>query len=309
MTQSLHNPMTQQTWSVRQAIEELRAALKAHRGFEQVTLQARLLVAATLCIELEALSACLNRVLTSDERLKILSYLQTKELIPVPLYLGYIEVLGHRFVVSHQTLMPGTETQPLVKAVVSLIKNQEMPLVVELGTGCGVVAGAVALAVPACSVFATDISEEALRIARTNVQALGINGRVNLAKISWLDPLRLAHLVNQVDVIVSNPPYVRGDDVDKLPPGFRTYAPLQAIDGGEDGLSGHRAIIKDAFRYLRTGGHLILQTDDGQAPAVAALISETGKFELPEFLLGSHGQPRIVVARRKREAHRLEVRL
>lgn len=307
MTQSLHNTKTQQTWSVRQAIEELRAALNAHRGFEEVTLQARLLVAATLGIDLDALSACLNRALTSDERVAILAYLQTNELIPVPLYLGYVEVLGRRFIVSRQTLMPGTETKPLIKAVVSVIRHQEKPLVVELGTGCGVVAGVVAVEVPSCRVFATDISEDALNIARTNVQALGISDRVKLAKISWLDPLRLAHLVNRVDVIVSNPPYVRGDDLDNLPAGFRTYAPLQAIDGGEDGLEGHRAIIKDAFRYIRKGGYLILQTDEGQAPEVAALISATGKFELPEFLSGSHGLPRIAVARRKRELHRVQV--
>lgn len=285
--------------SVSQATDTVRKVLETHGGFEQVGLQARLLVAAALDINTGGLSDFPDRILTNDERIRISNYLNSEVLIPVPFYLGYAEVVGLRVVVSRHTLAPGTETECLIRTVVALIRDRTKPCVLEIGTGCGVVAGAVAVQVPSSTVFATDVSKEALDVAKLNAQNFFVSDRVTLARVSWLDPLCLANLVNGVDVLVSNPPYVCSGDIEKLPADFREHAPLRAIDGGKDGLQCHRAIVKDAYRYIKSAGYLILQTDEGQAPEVATLICATGQFELPEFSPGSQGRPRIVIAKRK----------
>jgi hypothetical protein len=106
-------------------------------------------------------------------------------------------------------------------------------------------------------------------IAEQNMVLHNLANRLELFEGIWLEPLKHLRTAETADVLVSNPPYVRADAIGGLPEGFRRHVPHLAINGGFDGMDGHRAIINDAARYIKPGGYLVLQTDSGQTDHIA----------------------------------------
>lgn len=284
--------------TVTETLELIESALQQQDGFEMAEQQARLLVSAATGMALPLLdSSGARRLFTSQLRM-INDYLETRPLPPVPLFLGYSEVLGTRIDVSESTLLPGTETSRLIETVLDLCSQRESPLIIEIGTGSGVVSVVVGIRLQRARLVATDISAEALKVAAKNFQQHRLTDRVTWAQGAWLDPLDQFDVVGRADVLVSNPPYVCSEAIEQLPPGFREFAPRQAIDGGHDGMDGHRAIAASACRYLKPGGYLVLQTDSGQADRVSDIVVAAGGFERPETLSGTRGGARLVLAKK-----------
>lgn len=201
---------------------------------------------------------------------------------PVAYILGNREFFGLRLAVSPATLIPRPDTETLVEAALARIPSEETHQVLDLGTGTGAIALAIAEHRPQSRVIAVDASAAALQVARQNAEALGLatpeagdqgttKGNVEFRLGSWFAPLNGL----KFDVIVSNPPYIRKDDP-HLQQGDLRHEPLSALASGADGLDDIRIIVQHAPAHLQPSGWLLLEHGHDQAEAVATLMRDTG---------------------------------
>jgi release factor glutamine methyltransferase len=289
-----------------ECVELVRRTLTQVLGFEQPEYQALLLLGAALGEAPTAVLATPSRALSIDQERFVEKYLSLTPTCPVQLYLGYCEIDGVRLVVSRAALLPGTETAHLIELSVQLALARGAARAVDVGTGCGVLAITLARRVPSLRVYATDLCAEALALADANVQGHGLRNRISLHQGSWLKPLSTLDVAGTIDLVVSNPPYCVRSSISDLPLGFSRHAPTLAIDGGPDGLDGHRAVISEASRFLRPNGTLVLQTDSGQTGAVLSCVEAQARYSDIRTSAGSGGKPRFVIATKSGKAGVLE---
>jgi release factor glutamine methyltransferase len=218
---------------------------------------------------------------------------------PLQHLLGWEEFCGLRLRVSPAALIPRPETELLVAWTLELLRGSrvaERPgLAIDLGTGNGAIACALAHALPSLSVVGVDISAEALALARENIRALGLDGRIRLVRGDLFGPLARV----PADVVLANPPYIVSADLGTLPPEVREYEPHVALDGGPDGTAFHRRILTEAPRYLRSGGWLLMEIGEGQAKVLASALALTDAFEAIEVRRDLQGRDRMIGARRR----------
>jgi release factor glutamine methyltransferase len=222
-----------------------------------------------------------------------------------PAYLtGRREFGGLAFDVDQRVLIPRPETEVLVDAVADALAGIPSPVVVDVGTGSGAIALTLAHRLPGARVIATDVSTDALAVARRNAARLGLADRVTWALGDALEPLagRVPGVLGRgADAVCANPPYVPSAEMDGLAREIRDYEPRLALDGGPDGLAVHRRIAAGAAALVRPGGVLAVETSalGGQARAVAALVAASGGFAAAEVLRDYAGLERVVIARRR----------
>jgi len=252
----------------------------------------------------------------SDALASMVSRRQARE--PIAYILGVKEFWSLPFTVSPDVLIPRPDTETLIETALDKIRVQQRapnvertdtetkhsaPVIVDLGTGCGAIALALAAELPHARIYAIDRSAGACRIVRRNIETLGLTGSVRCILGDLLEPIRTIDAGGGCDLIVSNPPYISSDDCGTLPPEISLYEPFEALDGGPDGLSYYRRIIETAPAYLYEGGWLILEVGDGQASAVMELIRETESFEPAEVRQDVAGRDRVVCAPRQARAY------
>ena len=201
---------------------------------------------------------------------------------PVAYILGWREFHGHRFAVTRDVLIPRPDTETLVDAALTRIP-QDVPLdVLDLGTGSACIAIAIALARPLVRVLATDASAAALAVAADNARALTATN-VRFVQSDWYQAVG-----DRFDLIVSNPPYIAGDDA-HLAEGDLRFEPAAALSPGGDGLDALRTLVASAPDHLRPGGWLLLEHGWDQGAAVAVLLAAAGFGSLVTALdLGGH---------------------
>jgi len=168
------------------------------------------------------------------------------------------------------------------------------PLALDVGTGSGCVALALAAENPFVRLVATDLSEAAVEVARRNAARLGLGGRLDIRRGDLLADLPARE---RFDLIVSNPPYIPAAEYRTLEPNVRDYEPRLALHGGEDGLDVYRRLIPAAAARLRPGGVLAVEVGAGQAAAVRVLFAAAGAFEPARERADLAGIPRVVFAR------------
>jgi release factor glutamine methyltransferase len=195
---------------------------------------------------------------------------QRRQGVPMAHLIGWREFMGHRFEVTPAVLIPRPETELLVEVGLSALANIPEPVVLDMGTGSGVVAISLALARPDARITATDLCEEALVVAQRNAQAL--SARVQWWQGSWFEALPPEGRFN---MIVSNPPYIAAQD-DHLQRGDLRFEPAQALTDGKDGLSALKIIIGGAGDRLVAGGSLWLEHGYDQGEDVRQLLKEAG---------------------------------
>lgn len=218
--------------------------------------------------------------------------------IPVAYLVGHREFFGIDLLVDASVMIPRPETERLVEVVGAVLRDHPDPQTVDIGTGSGAIAIAVARLLPRARVLATDVSPAALGVARANAARAGVAERLEWAEGSALDPLRSRGLEGRVNALVANPPYIPTAEVATLPRDVRDAEPAVALDGGPDGLDVHRPIIAGAGRYLAPGGALVLEVAAvwEQARTIAALIDRTGHFALARIVHDYAGAERVVIA-------------
>ena len=212
---------------------------------------------------------------------------------PIQYIAGEAEFYGLPFFVTCDVLIPRPETEHLVEKVLQLSAKFADPRIVDVGTGSGAIAVALATHLRRASITATDISSAALAIARRNAQRSRVADRIRFVAGDLLAPVA----GEQFEMVVSNPPYIGEADRGTLAIEVREFEPEAALFAGSDGLSVYRQLIPAAHDALAAGGILLLEIGHGQQEAVAGLLGSTG-FGAIEFTADLQGIPRVVTARR-----------
>ncbi len=189
---------------------------------------------------------------------------------PLEQVLGWAEFRGLRIVVEPGVFVPRRRSALLVEQAVALVDGVKRPVVVDLCCGTGAIAAAVHHALPGADVHASDIEPRAVRCARRNLDGIGSVHEGDLTDALPDD------LAGRVDVIVVNAPYVPSDEIAIMPPEARDHEPRIALDGGADGVDLHRRIAEQAPRWLRPGGHLVIETSRRQAPLTLDAMARHG---------------------------------
>jgi len=195
--------------------------------------------------------------------------------------------------VSPAVLIPRPETELLVEKALARVRGPE-PLIIEIGTGSGCVAVALAKELPAARLVATDISRRALRVAEANAVRHGA-GNIRFAAGSFFGALRGLELEGLADLIISNPPYVSEKEWDGLAPEVRDHEPRRALVSGPTGLEAIRRLALDGPRFLKPGGTLLLEFGAGQGNAVRRIFASP--WTRREISRDLAGLPRVLAAR------------
>lgn len=197
------------------------------------------------------------------------------------------------FRVNRDVLIPRPETEHLVEKAMALAAEFARPRIVDVGTGSGAIAVALAHALPFAQITSTDISTAALAVAKDNAARNGVADRMRFLEGDLLGPVK----GEQFDIVVSNPPYVPESDRNTLHEEVRDYEPAQALFAGEDGLDIYRRLIPAAFGAIVPGGFVALEIGYGQQETIRALLKGAG-FDSVEFIDDLQSIPRVAVARR-----------
>ncbi len=210
------------------------------------------------------------------DRLRVYRDLEARRLAgePMAYILGVREFMGHEFAVSPAVLIPRPDTELLVETAVEALQGRENASVLDLGTGSGAIPISIALACPEVKVVATDLSDDALQVARNNAVRLGVC--VEFHRGSWYEALPSGKVF---DLIVSNPPYIPADDP-HLAQGDLRFEPSMALTDGDDGLAAYREIVAGAPAHLRPGGLLLVEHGWDQAAAICDLLRLAGFREI-----------------------------
>jgi release factor glutamine methyltransferase len=211
---------------------------------------------------------------------------------PVSYILGTREFWGLDLEVGPDVLIPRPETELIVEEALALVGRDARPLVFDIGTGSGCLAIALAREIPGARVVATDVSSQALNVARRNAERHGVSDRITFVETSFLDGIEEA-----ADLIVANPPYVPSVSESGLTPEVRDYEPPLAVFSGEDGLDALRSILKSAAAKLAPGGWLIMEFGCGQDDCVSSLVAGTDGLTQIHLRRDLQGIPRTVICR------------
>jgi release factor glutamine methyltransferase len=262
-----------------QTVDAARRMLNARlrtSAIDSAELDARILVGAALGLDLTGVISAANRVLTSNESMR-LEDLARRRLAgePIARILGLKEFWGLPLRLSAKTLVPRPDTETVVELALEMLRavpdSDRALRIADLGTGSGALLLALLSELPNACGFGTDISEAALRTASDNAVRLGLASRATFVACDYA-----AALSGPFDLIVSNPPYIRSADIAGLATEVRDHDPLAALDGGTDGLDGYRRLIPQAARLLAPRGVLAVEAGDGQASAIGELMMAAG---------------------------------
>jgi len=290
------NPTTPaDLWTIRRVLEWTTGYLAEH-GSESPRLEAEILLAHARGCDRIQLYTHFDDELSEDVRGRMRALVKRRaDLEPVAYLVGHREFFSLDFEVNSDVLIPRPETELLVMEALELLKGVAAPQVLDVGTGSGCIAVAIACHAPTTSVTAIDVSEAALTVAHQNAVRHRVDDRVSFRCGDLFAPLSATDVF---DVIVSNPPYVASDDQTGLDPDVVRHEPHAALFAGGDGLTIIRRIIEAAPQHLRPEGTLLIEFSPEQADAITGLFKQSGRFEGVHILTDTSQLPRAVRARR-----------
>ena len=254
------------TATVRETVLNISKSLHS-AGIAEHLLEAELLLGAALGMDRAALYTSFNEDV-SGSGLRKVDKLLTRRLKrePLPYILGYREFYGLSLEVNPGVFIPRPETEILVDEAMRLAKQTPIrpPLrIVEVGTGCGAIAVALASCLVNVDIHATDISRQALATAQANAEHHGLRNRIEFIHCDLLSCFS-----GPIDVLIANLPYVRSTAISSLEPEIRMFEPREALDGGDDGLRLIRRLLGEARPVLRGKGVILLEMDPHQMDSV-----------------------------------------
>ncbi|MEW5737445.1 MAG: peptide chain release factor N(5)-glutamine methyltransferase [Myxococcota bacterium] len=265
-----------EAWTIRKVLDWTRGHFEKHE-VDSPRLTAELLLANLLQVERVKLYMDLERPLSKDELAAYRALIQRRLAgEPTQYLVGAKEFYGRRFSVDPRVLIPRSETELLVEAVLRALPKDAPTRVLDLCTGSGCIAVSIAAERPQASVWATDLMAGALEVARGNAARHQVDARVSFFEGDLFAAIPKGA---KFDVIVSNPPYVKRGDL----PGLQREVqqePVTALDGGVDGLEVVRGIIDGALPRLKPGGLLALEIGDEQGAATRELLVRAGYHDV-----------------------------
>lgn len=255
-----------------EAARRILTGLLRDNGIDSPELDSRLLIGAVLQLDLTGLISAARRPLAAEQAAS-LSAIAERRLRgePVARIIGEKEFWGLALQLSADTLVPRPDTETIVEAALACLDaagpRSRALRIADLGTGSGAILLALLTELPGAYGLGTDISLAALRTAQGNAERLGQAARATFIACDYASALAPG-----LDLIVSNPPYIRTADIAGLDMEVRDHDPLRALDGGIDGLDAYRAIAPAAERLLNPGGMLVVEVGHDQSDAVADLM-------------------------------------
>ena len=264
------------TLTLLQAWQSAKTRLEAV-GLVGPVIDARLLVEAAADATRADIVTDPHRALTPEQEERLAEYISRRERRePVSHILGRKGFWKVMLAVNADVLTPRPETEVIVDYVLKQFPEQMAFDILDLGVGSGAIILSILAERPAAKGLATDISDEALAVARENAANLGLAGRVAFARGDWTAGLQDASF----DVIVSNPPYIASEVIETLDPEVRHFDPRLALDGGADGLDAYRRLAPEIMRVLKPGGLFAVEIGYDQKDQVEALFNEAGGSEV-----------------------------
>jgi release factor glutamine methyltransferase len=265
----------------------------AAKGVESPRLNAELLLGHALGRKRMALYLEFERPLTESELAAIRPLVRRRgQREPLQYILGEVEFAGVKLKVDRRALIPRPETELLVELVLEwLARRPPVERILDLGTGTGAIALALARALPTTGVVALDASPEALALAAENVERNDLQARVTLLASDWFQSVA----PGTFGAIVSNPPYLTEVELQTAAPEVRDFEPQRALAAADDGLRDLEVLIRTAPQYLVRGGLLALETGVGQRDRLGALLKAAGYSQV-EFRDDLAGRDRFILA-------------
>jgi release factor glutamine methyltransferase len=285
----------QKTWTVGELLN-WTAAYLAQKGVEFPRLDAEVLLAHALeCKRIDLYGFRFNDVADGTARQRYKDLIRRRlEGCPVAYLVGRKEFFGLEFEVSSAVLIPRPDSETVATECLALAKKIPQPRVVDIGTGSGNLAISVAHQHPGAQVTAVDVSPEALEISRRNANRHGVAARMRFFSGDLFAPLPPEE---RFDFVLSNPPYIPREDLDKLPVGVRHYEPCAALDGGPGGFAVFERLVNEARAWLEPGGHLLVEIGAPQETEARRRISACQEYELAGTIRDYSGHPRVLRAR------------
>ena len=288
--------MSNEEWTIRRLLDWTSDYLKSN-GSETPRLDAEVLLADVRKCQRIMLYTAYDEVASEDMRGAFRDLVRRRaEGEPVAYLVGHREFFSLDFKVDKSVLVPRPETEYIVTTLVDLAKEHAsgQPTILDVGTGCGVLAICAAKHVSSAAIVATDISASALHIARGNAEEHQVADRIEFIQSDLFAEIPPDQTF---DFIVSNPPYIAVND-NSVEPNVVNHEPHIALFAGQDGLEVIRRLVADVGAKLNASGHLIMEIGETQFDAVEKLIRETGVFADVSMVKDQAGLPRVVVAQR-----------
>jgi len=289
-------------WTVRRLLEWTTPYFTRKNVF-QPRLSAEQLLAHVLNYPRIKLYTDYERVLGEKELAAYRSLVQrAAEDEPIAYLTGRKPFFNLEFEVTCDVLIPRPDSETLVENVLQFFRHQpgmESPRVLDLCTGSGCIAAAIAHHHKTATLTATEVSPAAAAVARRNFERLGLGQRISLLEGDLFEPLtRMVDLL-PFDVIVANPPYIPSGQIPALDKSVKDYEPMLALDGGPDGLNFHRRILAESPARLVPGGHMFLEIAFDQGEQIMQLAAEYPAFHEARILKDAGGRERVLTATRK----------
>lgn len=287
------------TWTIQKLLNWVTEYLTT-KGIEAPRLSAEMLLSHVLELKRIELYTQFDRPVSPEQRDRL------RELVkragqdePVAYLTGKTEFYSLALEITRDCMIPRPETELLVQRAIEFLRTRDgVQFVLDLCTGSGCIAVAVAKNVPGARIIATDISDAALAVAARNVEKHQLAERITLLCGDLFEPLVQPLDVDKFDLIVCNPPYVSSEEYDNLDKNVKDYEPRLALHAGVDGLDVYRRIVEKVDQFLKPGAALMLEIGYAQGPAVTGLLEQTGAFAETRIEKDCHDNDRIVTATR-----------
>lgn len=240
-----------------------------------------------------------ERELSEDEETRYAAYIRERARgVPSQYITGHQEFWGLDFIVNSAVLIPRPETEHIVEVVKELaglmeLRGKGRPKLIDVGTGSGAIAIALAKEFPSAEVMAVDLSGEALEVAKLNAVRLEVEGRVRIAKSDVMADVRRD---GSFDFVMSNPPYVALSEAEKVQDVVKKFEPKMAVFAGEHGFDVIDRLIPQAYEALRSGGYLVMEIGYSMSQAT---MDRLGEWDDVHAVPDLAGIPRVVVARKR----------
>ncbi len=283
-----------ETWTIGRLLD-WTAKFLAQKGSEFPRLDTEVLLSHALGCKRIELYTRFEEPATEEARARFKELIRRRlEGCPVAYLVGRKEFFSLEFEVNPAVLIPRPDTETLVVEALRLAREMPEPHIVDIGTGSGAIAIAIAKQHRTAQLTVTDISAEALAVARRNAAKHGLAERIRFLQGDLFEPLPAEE---RFHFILSNPPYIAQEELATLPIGVRDYEPHTALNGGPGGYAVFDRLIREAPRHLRPGGYLIMEIGAPQEAPARQRIEALGGYELGPTVKDGSGHPRVLAAR------------
>lgn len=245
-----------------------------------------------------------DEVIDDDDiqKYKKLIYKRTSH-VPLQYITRHVEFMSLDFIVDERALIPRPETEILVETVLKKAQDDKFSdtriIIMEIGTGSGNIAVSLSKNLSNTHIYTNDVSQDTLTLAKENVQRHDVADKVHLLHGNFFEVFYNCVEKEQVNFIISNPPYISESEWNRLEPEVKEYEPRQALVGGEDGFCFYRRIISDAHYWLRPDGYLVIEIGETQANTIIKLMRKKMYYKEIEIINDLQGKERVISARKK----------